>query len=90
MENSTGDRYCASCGRMIYPQELTINNICRGCLSLTNTTYPGLITRFNYKCPDCYGEFQYPTTDTSPSTHSITFHGNPRCPFCGRSMEGLK
>lgn len=43
-------------------------------------------TFYNYKCPKCYGEFNEPARDMMgpPS------HGNPRCPFCGLSMEGLK
>jgi len=40
---------------------------------------------YNYKCPDCHGEFNIPASSYPNGTqveHS--------CPFCGRKMEGLK
>jgi len=59
---------------------------------------------FNYKCPDCHGEFMQPISEETGETKlvDITEIGNPnivarqlqsilryKCPFCGRKMEGM-
>lgn len=54
------------------------------CLTQMSNMMPSIT--YNYKCPSCCGEFNEPATDGM----SINSHGNPRCPFCGKHMEGLK
>ena len=41
-------------------------------------------TRYNYKCPECNGEFNQPACLNTTSTVPIY-----RCPFCGFKMEGM-
>ncbi len=38
-------------------------------------------SNYDYKCPDCKGEFNTPAFDPT-----ITLY---KCPFCGREMVGL-
>lgn len=40
-----------------------------------------------YKCPHCKGEFNKPALDHG---YISTHYGNPRCPFCNYSMQGLR
>lgn len=37
-------------------------------------------TVYNYKCPACNGEFNFPATD------GLSY---PKCPWCGKFMHGL-
>jgi hypothetical protein len=48
-----------------------------------NTTI-SLSSNYNYKCPDCHGEFNSPALATDTGTYFPK-----KCPFCGRVMEGL-
>lgn len=41
---------------------------------------------YNYKCPRCNGEFQYPAFVPAPGSCTA---GTYKCPFCGRIMEGM-
>ena len=56
-----------------------INGLCHTCFW---NPPPAL---YNYKCPDCKGEFQYATVITTPGNTSPTY----KCPFCGRIMGGM-
>lgn len=40
-------------------------------------------TQYNYKCPDCGGEFNEPASGIPSGTYVPYF-----CPFCNRKMEG--
>ena len=51
----------------------------------TTITYHGWVSSYNYKCPDCNGEFNLPASSYPNGTQVEHF-----CPFCGRKMEGLK
>ena len=67
---------------MYHHMEMNCSGTCLTCgvsvnFNKINETY------FNYKCPDCKGEFN------TPSTPGITSSLYYKCPFCGRIMEGL-
>jgi len=51
----------------------------------TTLTYHGWASAYNYKCPDCNGEFNTPAQSFPDGTRVDNL-----CPFCGRKMEGLK
>ena len=42
------------------------------------------LTQYNYKCPECGGEFNYPAVEYGCGTDSTY-----KCPFCGKKMEGM-
>lgn len=45
---------------------------------------PLIPNSFNYRCPDCFGEFNQPILNPRNGTYF-----EYKCPFCGRIMEGL-
>jgi len=49
------------------------------CTYLQNCGHWQLDPQYNYKCPDCHGEFNQPNG---------TLNGW-NCPFCNKKMEGL-
>lgn len=70
---------CSKCGKTT---DKLINNLCSFCyLNDLNT----VDHQYNYKCPDCKGEFNSPASDSM----STTSNPNYRCPWCGKKMEGL-
>ena len=72
---------CKKCNRdSVY----LLNGMCSGCWSFPdNIDY--LI--YNYKCPDCKGEFNNPAFIPAPGS---AIAGTYKCPFCGRMMLGVK
>lgn len=89
---------CFDCGRTEKTGEDFINGRCGNCYSkkqnysynvphckvIGNTNW----SYYNYKCPDCTGEFSLPALKISydQNDNGITEHV---CPFCDRVMEGL-
>jgi len=69
--------YCKKCGLWIEPE---VAHMCSELLDEIE------ILKYNYKCPDCGGEFNEPSTESSNGT---SFYFNYKCPFCGREMKGL-
>jgi DNA-directed RNA polymerase subunit RPC12/RpoP len=47
-----------------------------------NNAFSYYPTAYNYKCPDCKGEFNEPVNKGMA-------HGGYKCPFCGRKMGGI-
>ena len=59
-----------------------VNEICfSDCCYLLKREYYKK-NEYNYKCPDCNGEFTFPSIQ---STSTISY----KCPFCGRIMIGV-
>jgi hypothetical protein len=69
---------CRCCGR--YAALESFNGKCYNCC---NIEYYSLPQQYNYKCPNCHGEFNYPSV---PSVTSSLYY---KCPFCAKLMEGL-
>ena len=46
-------------------------------------------TVYNYKCPECNGEFNQPASNCTEEGTSIVGLANYRCPWCGFKMGGL-
>lgn len=57
----------------------SINGICTACFYRPNES------QYNYKCPQCSGEFIKPVEVLIPGSTKTTKH----CPWCKRLMEGL-
>lgn len=47
---------------------------------------PYYSANYTYKCPSCYGEFNYPTFIPAPGSYTA---GTYKCPFCNYIMEGM-
>jgi DNA-directed RNA polymerase subunit RPC12/RpoP len=62
-------------------------NCTENCCNCNIYSYPqqyySLPQQYNYKCPTCQGEFNYPSV---PSVTSSLYY---KCPFCAKLMEGL-
>jgi len=61
-------------------KDVNCNGYCSNCVLFSPTSFQ---SNYNYKCPDCNGEFN------TPSTPGITSSLYYKCPFCGRIMEGM-
>jgi len=59
------------------------NGDCSHCGNIPYKYYSPPEQQYNYKCPTCHGEFNYPSV---PSVTSSLYY---KCPFCGKLMEGL-
>jgi len=62
-----------------------INGLCANCYNGNGFSYYSQSQQFNYKCPNCQGEYNEPSYGQLGYTSSLT----PKCPFCGRIMEGI-
>jgi hypothetical protein len=70
---------CLKCGYYCWLDEKWL--LCYNCANPQIYTIP---QQFNYECPDCHGKFNYAVI---PVITSSLYY---KCPFCGRTMEGLK
>lgn len=70
--------YCSKCGAQL---EFSYS-YCPHCGTVLSKefNYPTEETNYNYKCPDCKGEFSYPTYKYDGAFYETC------CPFCGRKM----
>lgn len=87
--NKSQENYflCPECGKTV---DSMIEGLCQNCWADQHALkcehgqiFPE--SRFNYKCPDCHGEFNTPAYEMI----SFTGSGNPKCPWCGKEMKGL-
>ena len=78
------------CSNCRYSATYLIDGLCQNCVNLKGTNLPcfhGQIfseSQFNYKCPDCKGEFNNPSYGQG---YSICL--NAKCPWCGKEMKGI-
>ena len=76
--------YCPTCGKNLTDStNCLINGMCLDCWN--QQKYYTTQSDYNYKCPDCNGEFNQPAMQSISSTWTTY-----KCPFCGRTMKGLK
>jgi len=66
-----------------YQQYMSCAENCAYCTIHSYPQYYSLPQQYNYKCPQCNGEYVTPVIPKE--TSSIMY----KCPFCGRFMEGL-
>jgi len=84
--------HCLDCGRY---DNYFINGRCGDCYSRKQTYSHSVPSckivgniNYNYKCPECKGEFKNPAMKITydQNNNTITKYS---CPFCNRIMEGL-
>ena len=76
-------------------ESITVNYVCSVCGSYLDSMFrcpnnchdsqylPYYSRTYNYKCPQCNGEFNQPAYQTTTSTTLMY-----RCPWCGRELGG--
>ena len=73
--------YCWKCGNY---SNFSINGLCQNCLNLQ--TYYTASHQYDYKCPNCNGEFVYPSHIRKTNFTNFIYV----CPFCNKEMKGIK
>lgn len=78
-KGTNGGYQCPDCGAWIYPNQE------HQCINSPQPFLP-IAPTYNYKCPNCKGEFNTPALYSQGTSSSIV---NYVCPFCGAGMVGL-
>lgn len=76
---------CKQCGRKSYFDEIFLDGLCTHCWNLKNPSESSNV--YNYKCPDCKGEFNQPSSKIKNDSNGTDAYYS--CPFCGKVMKGI-
>ena len=73
---------CYRCGAPLTTNDY--DGLCYTCRNSQFGTYYDPTRSYNYKCPDCNGEFNQPSIGYQNGTYTVY-----KCPFCGKDMKGM-